>query len=172
MEIERKFLVRSLPARIERFSHTAIEQGYLCTEPVVRVRRDGESYYMTYKGGGMMARREENLPLTREAYEHLCAKADGIVIRKVRYLIALSDLCHWDDASFEPRKLAHEDVGDGQVLELDVFSGDCDGLVLGEIEFSSEEQANSFVMPDVFTEDVTFDGRYHNSYISRFGYKG
>lgn len=54
MEIERKFVPVKLPDNLESYPHTRIEQGYLCTAPVVRVRRDGDSYYMTYKGAGMM----------------------------------------------------------------------------------------------------------------------
>ena len=77
MEIERKFVPVKLPDNLESYPHTRIEQGYLCTTPVVRVRRDGDSYYMTYKGAGMMVREEYNLPLTKEAYEHLIVKADG-----------------------------------------------------------------------------------------------
>ena len=79
MEIERKFVPVKLPDNLESYPHTRIEQGYLCTAPVVRVRRDGDSYYMTYKGAGMMVREEYNLPLTKEAYEHLGkASAPGI----------------------------------------------------------------------------------------------
>ena len=42
MEIERKFLVRELPGPLSQYDHAALEQGYLCTGPVVRVRREGE----------------------------------------------------------------------------------------------------------------------------------
>ena len=86
MEIERKFVPVKLPDNLESYPHTRIEQGYLCTAPVVRVRRDGDSYYMTYKGAGMMVREEYNLPLTKEAYEHLIVKADGTVISKTAEL--------------------------------------------------------------------------------------
>ena len=78
MEIERKYLLKELPD-LGNFEHHKIEQAYLCTGPVVRVRREDEIYYMTYKGSGMMSREEYNLPLTRESYEHLKVKADGNV---------------------------------------------------------------------------------------------
>ena len=67
MEIERKFLVRQLPENLEQYPFHQIEQGYLCTKPVVRVRRQDDEYYLTYKGGGKMVREEYNLPLSAEA---------------------------------------------------------------------------------------------------------
>lgn len=48
MEIERKYLVKKIPENIEKYTHKELEQGYLCTEPVVRVRREGEEYVLTY----------------------------------------------------------------------------------------------------------------------------
>ena len=86
MEIQRKYLVKKIPENIEKYTHKELEQGYLCTEPVVRVRREGEEYVLTYKSKGLMVREEYNLPLNREAYEHLLEKADGIVIKKTRYV--------------------------------------------------------------------------------------
>lgn len=146
MEIERKYLLETIPD-LEGYPCHKIEQAYLCTGPVVRVRRENDDYYMTYKGGGLMAREEYNLPLTKEAYEHLKAKADGNVISKKRYLIPLEQ--------------------ESLVAEVDVFEDPFAPLVLAEVEFETEEQANAFVPPDWFGEDVTFDGRYHNSYMSK-----
>ena len=150
MEIERKYLLNALP-ELEKYEYHKIEQAYLCTGPVVRVRREDETYYMTYKGGGMMTREEYNLPLNKEAYEHLIKKADGNVISKTRYLIPLE--C------------------EGLVAEVDVFEPPFAPLVLAEVEFTSEEQANSFQPPEWFGKDVTFDGKYHNSYMSRMIFK-
>ena len=86
MEIERKFLIEKLPSDIDLSSYKCrhIEQGYLCSEPVVRVRRDNEDYYLTSKSKGLMVREEYNLPLTAEAYNSLIKKADGY-IKSVRY---------------------------------------------------------------------------------------
>ena len=87
MEIERKYLVKQIPENYESFPCHAIEQAYLCTGPVVRVRREDDSYYLTYKGKGLLSREEYNLPLNEQAYRHLLAKADGIILTKKRYLI-------------------------------------------------------------------------------------
>lgn len=147
MEIERKFLVKNLPSDLESYSYHIIEQGYLSTEPVVRVRRQDDEYYLTYKGSGMLAREEYNLPLTADSYEHLVAKADGMVISKKRYLIPI-----------ENSELT---------IELDVFGGRLSPLIMAEVEFLSVEEAESFDAPDWFGEDVTQNRRYHNSNMSK-----
>lgn len=148
MEIERKFLIEKakLPENLSDFPHREIEQGYLCTAPVVRIRREDENYYMTYKSKGLMVREEYNLPLNKEAYEHLRAKADGILIAKTRYLI--------------PER-------DGLTIELDVFHDAYEGVLLAEVEFESEEAANAYQPPEWFGEDVTYSTKYHNSTMSR-----
>lgn len=146
MEIERKFLINKLPENLEVYPHKEFEQAYLCTAPVVRVRREGEDYVLTYKSVGLMAREEYNLPLTQEAYEHLLGKADGIVITKTRYVI--------------PEK-------NNLRIELDVFHGKHEGLMLAEVEFSSIEEASDYQPPEWFGEDVTMCGKYHNSNLSK-----
>lgn len=50
MEIERKFLVSDIPSDLTQYKCHLIEQGYLSTKPVVRVRKDNDSYWLTYKG--------------------------------------------------------------------------------------------------------------------------
>ena len=81
MEIERKYLIEELPEDLENYPFHIIEQGYLNTEPVVRIRRQDDDYILTYKSKGLMVREEYNLPLTKEAYEHLSSKVDGYMIR-------------------------------------------------------------------------------------------
>ena len=91
MEIERKYLVKTLPDHLDQYESKKIAQGYLCTEPVVRIRRSNDDYYLTYKGDGLMVREEYNLPLTKESYGHLLPKIDGLLIAKTRYLIPLNE---------------------------------------------------------------------------------
>ena len=71
MEIERKYLVAKLPDQLKTYPCRLLEQGYLNTNPVVRIRRDNEKYELTYKSAGLMSRQEYNLPLDRESYHHL-----------------------------------------------------------------------------------------------------
>ena len=56
MEIERKYRIGQIPENIRFYPSRTIEQAYLCTDPVVRVRKDGDAYYLTYKGRGLLAR--------------------------------------------------------------------------------------------------------------------
>ena len=146
MEIERKYLIneKDLPKDYETFKYHQIEQAYLCTEPVVRIRKSDDKYYMTYKSKGLMVREEYNLPLTEESYYHLREKADGIIITKKRYLIPYEKY----------------------TIELDIFEGEHKGIILAEVEFETEEEANEFAAPKWFGEDVTFSNNYHNSVLS------
>ena len=89
MEIERKFLIKKLPDDLSYYECLFLEQAYLCTDPVIRIRRQNNDYYMTYKGKGLMTREEYNLPLNEQAYRHLLPKADGTIISKKRYLIPI-----------------------------------------------------------------------------------
>ena len=68
MEIERKFTLKSLPDNLESYPSHHIEQVYLNYNPVVRARKQDDEYYLTYKGSGMMARDESNLPLNEVSY--------------------------------------------------------------------------------------------------------
>lgn len=148
MEIERKYLIAKLPDNIKDYNYHKIEQGYLCTAPVVRIRRQDDDYILTYKSGGLMAREEYNLPLNKEAYDHLKEKVDGHYIAKTRYLIPLTE------------KLT---------IELDEFHGEFAPLLMAELEFETEEEAMNFTPPDWFGEDVTFCKTYHNSNMSQYG---
>ena len=148
MEIERKFTVKALPENLDSYPFHLIEQAYLNTDPVLRIRRQDDEYYLTYKGKGLMAREEYNLPLNEKAYRHLIQKADGIIISKKRYLIPLTGRL---------------------TIELDIFEGDLAPLKLAEVEFETKEEAESFLPPKWFGKDVTFSSDYHNSTLSRVG---
>ena len=146
MEIERKYLVKFLPENLEQYEQKRISQGYICTNPVVRIRRSNEDYFLTYKSQGLMARDEYEMPLTAEAFEHMLPKIDGILIDKIRYMIPLDET---------------------HTAELDIFQGKLTPLRLVEVEFESIEDANTFVPPEWFGDDVTNSGEYHNSNLCK-----
>ncbi len=152
MEIEKKYTIKKLPEDLDSYDRHMIEQAYLTAEPTIRVRREDERYYMTYKGTGgnntPLSHEEYNLPLTKEAYETLASKAEGTVIRKTRYLIPYNR----------------------HMIELDVFAEPYAPLIIAEVEFLSTEEAGEFVPPEWFDEDVTGHREYSNAYLSmRFG---
>lgn len=160
MEIERKFTVKSLPNNLSDFPCLYLEQGYLNTDPVIRIRKQNQEYLLTYKGKGMLAREEYNLPLNADSYAHLRNKCDGNIISKRRYIIPLEAPEFTADcpATLKPSQLT---------IELDIFDAPFAPLIMAEVEFDSMEAANAFIAPDWFSEDVTYNQEYHNSTMSR-----
>lgn len=180
MEIERKYLVDSLPENLDAFPHVEIEQGYLCTSPTLRIRRMGDSFILTVKekiipnsspkvgevpeGRRSMpaiVNREEEFFLSSESYARLRGKCEGIMVEKTRYRIPLS--------SSSP-KVGEGDRSEGvveeYVAELDIFHGRHEGLLLVEVEFPSVEAANAFTPPAWFGQEVSNDPRYRNSWLA------
>lgn len=145
MEIERKFLLRQLPEGWERYPKAHIQQAYISTDPVIRVRQLDDRYILTCKGAGLLAREEFEQPLTEDAYLRLLAKAEGQIITKDRYRIPYG----------------------AYIVELDVFAGALTPLVLAEVEFPSEEEAAAFRPPDWFGEEVTCEPAYTNAQMSK-----
>lgn len=143
MEIERKYLITAPLQDYDTYPFHQIEQAYLCTDPVVRIRRQDDEYWLTYKSKGLLVREEYNLPLNKAAYRHLLTKADGIILKKRRYLIPLE--------------------GTSLTIELDIFEDRYQGLMLAEVEFPDETSAMQFLPPVWFGRDVTLSGEYQNS---------
>ena len=160
MEIERKFTITTLPSDLTDYDFLHVEQAYLSINPVVRVRKQNDKYFLTYKGEGMMAREEHNFPISEEAYYHLREKADGNIISKKRYLIPLNNPTFREGFPAPPKDYT-------LMIELDVFDAPFAPLKLAEVEFGSKEAANAFVPPSWFGEDVTYNKEYHNSYMSK-----
>ena len=152
MEIEKKYLISTLPFKLDQYPFEEIEQGYLCKNPVVRVRKKGGHYILTYKSREgvekvekLCVANEVEVPLTMESYEHLRDKADGNLITKTRYKI--------------PYDSTH-------TIELDIFKGKHKGLILAEVEFASLEEVEHFIPPTWFGEDVSGNPCYSNSFLS------
>lgn len=151
MEIERKYLVATLPENLDTFPHEEIEQGYLCTSPTLRIRRMGDAYILTVKervvsASSAIVNREEEFALAPESYRRLKGKCEGKMVCKTRYRIPLA--C-------------------GLTAELDLFHSVHEGLRLVEVEFPDTAAAEAFVPPTWFGEDVSGDARYRNSYLSQ-----
>ena len=145
MEIERKFLVKRIPDNLEQYPCRHISQVYVSTEPVIRARHRDDEYILTVKGEGFLQREEFELPLNREQFKRLAAKAEGCAISKRRYLVPCGEY----------------------TIELDIFEPPFDPLVLAEVEFKTVEEANAFIPPEWFGEDVTNENEYTNAAISR-----
>lgn len=151
MEIERKFLLKSIPDNIDEYDSVTIEQAYISTSPVIRIRlkankkNASEKYILTMKSSGLMSRQEYEMEISKEEFNNLLSKVDGNLIQKTRYLIPLEN---------------------SLTLELDVFSGIFQGLIIGEIEFPDEESAKKYTPLDILSKEVTFENTFHNSTLS------
>jgi len=146
-EIERKFLVKDGYKQFA-FTHTRITQGYLSSVPerIVRIRINGDKGYITIKGilnfSGMSRYEfEKEIPLN-EARELLALCEPGI-IDKTRYLVQVGKF----------------------TFEVDEFYGENEGLVIAEIELSSEEEM--FEIPLWLGKEVTGDSCYYNSKLAK-----
>jgi len=152
LEIERKFLVNSDEFKTQASAKHLIAQGYLNSHPerTVRIRIKGESGFLTIKGKGNesgMSRFEWETEISLLEAKPLLALCEKGVIQKTRY---------------EVKSGKH-------IFEVDVFSGENDGLIIAEIELSAEDEV--FEKPDWLGAEVTNDNRYYNAYISQNPFK-
>ncbi|SEP87239.1 CYTH domain-containing protein [Hyunsoonleella jejuensis] len=152
IEIERKFLVKSDAFINEAHTKTRLIQGFLNTHPerTVRIRVKDDSGYVTVKGkstndGLSRFEWETKIPLTdAEALLKLC---EPTLIDKIRYEV---------------------NVGN-HMFEVDVFLGDNEGLIVAEVELSSEN--DTMEKPNWLGEEVTGQIKYYNSHLSKQPYK-
>ena len=152
VEIERKFLVTALPDDLDRHPARPIRQGYLAIEDggtEVRVRQIGAETVLTVKRGGGRTRLEEEIAIPPDAFERLWPLTEGRRVEKVRHVLPAGD--------------------DARVLELDVYEGDLDGLVVAEVEFASEQHADAWSPPAWLGAEVTQDERYKNRRLATDG---
>ncbi len=145
MEIERKFLLDKIPTQLVEIDKKIIEQGYISTDPVIRIRRSNDDYILTIKGDGLMAREEFELFISKEQYENLKTKIEHNLIKKTRYIFKEN----------------------GYTFEVDEFGGHLNGLLLAEVEFRSMEEAKNFLPPDWLGKDVSNENTYHNSNLCK-----
>jgi adenylate cyclase len=147
IEIERKFLVkgeqwRSLgKGKIYRQGYFPTTQG--CT---IRVRIIGDQGYLTIKGktqGYSRSEFEYPIPLA-DAHEMLNTLCDRPLIEKTRYKITLDHL----------------------IWEVDEFTGDNQGLILAEVELTSEDQKIN--LPEWIHQEVTGDPQYYNVNLVKY----
>lgn len=146
-EIERKFLVETLPADLPAGCAREIEQGYVAVDGAteVRVRRMDDRYLMAVKSGGGMVRTEVEFEIDLARFD------------------VLWDLCEGRRISKKRISIRHED----HTIEVDVYRGPLAGLVVAEVEFESAAAASAFEGPAWFGRDITEDLTFKNSALSR-----
>jgi adenylate cyclase len=151
VEIERKHLVEE-PPDLDDSERAEIEQGYLALVDQeggveVRLRRKADEFVLTIKSGTGRTRVEEEIVLDRERFEALWPLTEGRRIAKTRHLLPHGAL----------------------EIELDVYSGELDGLLVAEVEFPDEGSADAFEVPDWFGKEVTGDRTYLNETLATEG---
>ena len=169
IEIERKFLVRDLSFREKAVGSRHLIQGYISKEKghTVRVRLDDKTAWLTIKGAGSasgMSRSEWECEIPAKDALGLLQLCRGGVIDKTRYLVPV-----FEEACSEAEGAVADDgvvPGEGKkrFWEVDVFHGANEGLVVAEIELTSENE--NFPVPDWIGEEVTGDRKYYNSMLS------
>ena len=178
VEIEKKFLIKDLPKDLGEYPFHLIEQGYLNVYPAIRVRREDDIFYMTYKGDrvddgsrnadgpGNIGKVEYNMLLDKKSYEHMLSKADGNIICKRRYLIPLNRDAYTIEYLDRRPEIANM-LEAGEIrIELDVFDEPFKGQILAEVEFPDEESAREYKPAEWFEREVTGDKNYSNAYMS------
>lgn len=151
-EIERKFLIDldqlDLPS-----TSMGIKQGYFpmssMVKTAVRIRIKNDEALLTVKGenrGAVRSEYEYPIPIG-EALEMLENHCQKPCIEKTRYEICFGN----------------------HVWEVDIFHGENEGLVVAEIELSSEDEG--FSIPAWIKKEVTDDPRYYNSNLIQNPYK-
>lgn len=153
-EIERKWLVdkEKIPFNLTDYKPLRMKQSYISFSPTIRLRNtNDESYVLCVKTKaekGNLGRDEFETKLSKEEYEGLLLKIDGNIVEKTRYCVP---------------------AGDGLTMEFDIFEGSLEGLAYMEIEFDSEESAKSFLTPEWAIADVSFDHRFKNTALAKYG---
>ena len=146
-EIERKFLVESTDFIKESTVNNRIVQGYLNSNPerTVRVRIKGNKGFLTIKGKGNengTTRFEWEKEISLWEAEALLQLCESGIIDKIRYEIPLGK----------------------HTFEVDVFSGENQGLIIAEVELTFENEF--FEQPNWLGKEVTGDKKYYNSHLS------
>ncbi len=142
-EIERKYLLKRLPEKLQRSRRYVIAQGYLATEPAgrqVRVRKKGKTASLTFKVGRGAAREEREIKLSPKQFAALWPATAGRRLRKLRYEIPWRNL----------------------LIEIDIYRGKHAGLVVAEVEFPDHATCRKFKPPAWFGREVTGEKRYSN----------
>lgn len=145
-EIERKFLLERVPPETAEVEPTSIAQGYLAidADAEVRIRVRGDDRVLTVKQGHGEVRQESTVALTDEQFDVLWPLTADRRVHKWRWVIPRGDL----------------------QLEVDVFGGHLEGLIVAEMEFPSEDASRDFVPPDWFGREVTNDAHYRNAALA------
>ena len=140
LEIERQFILKQIPQDLEDHFHVEIRQGYLSVteHEEVRIRALAGGYSLTLKQGQGLVRKEINVDLQEDQFEKLWPGTEGRRINKTRYFYLYNN----------------------QQLHIDIYGGELHGLNVVEVEFRSRQEANAFVVSEMFGDEITDTGSF------------
>jgi adenylate cyclase len=147
-EIERKFLIRFLPPEILHSRHFNIAQGYLANETGgrhVRLRKKGKTMSLTFKVNRRAAREEREIRLSPKQFATLWPATAGRRLHKTRYELSWRNI----------------------TIEIDIYRGRNQGLIVAEVEFPSQSSRRKFRPPPWFGREITGEKRYRNVRLAR-----
>ena len=150
-EIERKYLIdKAKWINVVKPKGQIIRQGYISTNPkkIIRIRLVDKIAFLTIKGLSVGA--------TRLEYEYEIPSEDAIEL-----------LDNFSET--ELSKVRYKLVYSGKTWEVDEFLGDNTGLLIAEIELTSEDEL--FEHPGWLLNEVTGDERYYNSNLANKPFK-
>ena len=148
MEIERKFLLKSLPPGWRKSSGCRIRQGYFALrekQVEIRLRQKGKDCFLTIKAGRGKVRLEEEIPISKPRFEKLWPLVRDTCVMKTRYLISYA----------------------GRKIELDIYEGRNRGLITAEVEFPTKIASRAFSPPVWLGREITGNRRYANEALAR-----
>jgi adenylate cyclase len=147
-EIERKYLLSTLPPRALLGDGVAITQGYIDSgDPEIRVRRLGARHFLAIKSGEGLRRLEVEVEISADTHGRLWALTEGARVVKTRY--RLND--------------------GGHSWEIDEYAEALSGLYTAEVELTSITDAVTPPAVLSIVREVTDDPRYWNKHLARRG---
>lgn len=147
LEIERKYLLKRIPVNLLKEPPINIKQGYLLTSEKgfeIRLRQQDNTFFQTFKSEGTLIREEIEIELSKIQFDYLWKHVKSRIIQKQRYVMKYNDL----------------------FIELDVYKGELEGLVVAEVEFDNVQDSKEFIPPDYFNREITFDKQFKNYYLA------
>jgi CYTH domain-containing protein len=149
MEIERKFVIETLPEGLPLGAGMTVRQGYAVVAEAaeLRLRVKGGRHLLTVKKGSGLAREEYEIELSAEQFDAMWPATAGRRLEKTRLLLELGR----------------------HTAEIDVYEGALAGLITAEVEFESTEEAAAFEPPGWFGREVTGDDRWANRNLALGG---
>src|ERR1043166_8657197 len=147
-EIERKFLIKTLPVEVLQSRRFRIAQGYLANESGgrhVRLRRKTNTASLTFKVGRGNSRQEREIRLSAKQFATLWPATAGRRLHKTRYEVPWKNL----------------------TIEIDIYHGRNHGLIVAEVEFPNQVSRRKFKPPAWFGREITGEKRYSNVRLAR-----